>query len=141
MDVGGIGGLSTPVVVDCGALATMLDAARAAGSIEACGLLFGNPGTVREATVARNVAGQPWRRFEIDPAHLFDAHRRARSGPVQLLGCWHSHPGGSALPSAADRAGVRDMDWLWCIVASGRVRGFRPAARGFDEVALLAPAL
>jgi proteasome lid subunit RPN8/RPN11 len=111
-------------------------AVRLHGNSEACGLLFGTAGTIVEATVARNVAAEPWHRFEIDPAHLFDAHRRSRAGPHALIGCWHSHPNGNAQPSRHDRAGVADTDWLWLIVAGGRIRAWRPVPDGFAELVL-----
>ena len=141
MHVGRIDPLSSPVVVNPAARRRMLAAAAAADPLEACGLLFGDGGHIDDASIARNIAAAPWHRFEIDPAHLFDGHRRGRAGPPYLLGCWHSHPGGSPLPSVEDRAGVHDPGWLWLIVAGGGLRGFRPSVAGFDEVALLFPAL
>ncbi|WP_448579188.1 M67 family metallopeptidase [Thermaurantiacus sp.] len=93
---------------------------------EACGLLFG--GQVRgrpvitSASVARNVAAEPWHRFEIDPAHLFASQREARETGAPILGVWHSHPHGRPIPSAEDRAGVTDPAWLWLIAAAGRPR-------------------
>lgn len=114
----------------------MLAAAAEAGGHEACGLLFGVEGRIVEASVAANVSGEPWHRFEIEPAHLFDAHRRDRAGPLRLIGCWHSHPNGRAQPSATDRAGVADMGWLWLIVADGRISAWKPDAAGFAPVAL-----
>lgn len=115
----------------------MLSAAEAANPHEACGLLFGDALEIAEASIARNIARQPDRYFEIDPAHLFDGHRRGRAGPGRLLGCWHSHPLGGPLPSKVDRAGVADLDWLWLIVAAGGIRAFRPTTDGFTEVALV----
>lgn len=115
----------------------MRRAATAAAPNEACGLLFGGAGFIGEATLARNIAAEPRRRFEIDPAHLFDAHRRDRAGPMRLIGCWHSHPDGSAQPSRYDREGVTDMGWLWLIVAEGEIRAWRPVAGGFEPVAML----
>lgn len=114
----------------------MLAATLAAGDDEACGLLFGAAGLIRTATLARNIAADRRRRFEIDPAHLFEGHRQSRAGPDRLIGCWHSHPDGTAFPSRHDRAGVTDMAWLWLIVAGGEVRAFVPTAGGFDPVAL-----
>lgn len=90
-----------------------------------------------EATVARNIAAEPERRFEIDPAHLFDAHRRARSGPLALVGCWHSHPDGSPIPSRLDAEGVADRAWLWLIATRETITGWRPASAGFQPVALV----
>lgn len=118
----------------------MLAAAAAAAPDEACGLLFGRYGVIEEASLAPNIAANRRTRFEIDPAALFDAHRRHREGRAQLLGCWHSHPEGPAVPSRHDRAGVGDMGWLWLIVAHGGIHGFRPTATGFDVVALVVAA-
>lgn len=137
MHVGSIDPLSTPIEVNPRAFDAMLRAAVAAGGLEACGLLFGDSGRIEAASIAPNVADDPRRRFEIDPAQLFDGHRRGRAGPHRLLGCWHSHPNGAALPSSADRAGVHDLGWLWLIVAGGGIRAFRPTHHGFDEVALI----
>lgn len=133
-------GLQGRAILQPTAKARMLQAALKVGTHEACGLLFGanvaGQVDIREASVARNVSDQPERRFEIDPAHLFEAQRRSRKGPERLIGCWHSHPCGNPLPSVHDRAGVIDMNWLWLIVAQGQVRAFRPLAQGFAEVAL-----
>jgi proteasome lid subunit RPN8/RPN11 len=118
---------------------------------EACGLLFG--GRVRggpaiiSASVAKNVAAEPWHRFEVDPAHLFASQREARESGVPILGVWHSHPDGPPIPSKEDRAGVTDPAWLWLIVAPGTPRlalaahlpdptsptGFRPVLLLDDE--------
>ncbi len=100
-------------------------------------MLFGSDNRILEATVARNVARDPSIRFEIDPAHLFDAHRRGRAGPDRIVGCWHSHPNGRAEPSRHDREGVSDEGWLWLIIAGGLIRAWRPVPEGFAEVALI----
>ena len=104
---------------------------------EACGLLFGTADRIVEATVARNVAAEPMRRFEIDPAHLFDAHRRSRAGSLALHGCWHSHPDGSLTPSRHDADGVADLSWLWLIATADGIAAWQPAAEGFRPVALV----
>jgi proteasome lid subunit RPN8/RPN11 len=139
MHVGMIGEGSTPVALAAAAAACIRSASAAARPQEACGLLFGRNGTIEAASIARNVAAEPTRFFEIDPAHLFEAHRRARQGPLCLLGCWHSHPGGRAIPSRADRDGVADLGWLWLIEARGEIAAWRPAAEGFQQVALTEP--
>lgn len=98
---------------------------------EACGLLFGNRAgselIISDVTLAVNIADEPWHGFEVDHAHLFAAQRRARRGREQLLGVWHSHPGGTIEPSAADAAGVVDRNWLWLIVAQGKMGAWLPA--------------
>lgn len=136
MDVGTIAEGSTPALLAASAAQCIRAASAAAAPQEACGLLFGQDGAILEASVAENVAAEPHRFFEIDPAHLFDAHRRARAGPLSIVGCWHSHPGGGAVPSVADRDGVADPGWLWLIEADGLLTAWLPLAQGFQQVAL-----
>jgi proteasome lid subunit RPN8/RPN11 len=134
MEVGSSGAGSRPVRLSAEAAAAIRAAAQASGPLEACGLLFGTEARIGHASVARNVAAEPWHRFEIDPAHLFDGHRTARAGPARLIGCWHSHPGGNAVPSRHDREGALDPGWLWLIIGQDGIRGWRPASHGFDPV-------
>ncbi|WP_264583760.1 M67 family metallopeptidase [Sphingobium sp. B7D2B] len=127
--------------------------AKAAASRECCGLLLGqrlagaDGGTtdiaVTELRAAANVAEQPEHRFEVDPAVLIAAHREARQGGPAIVGHYHSHPHGEAVPSAVDAAmaGAAGEIWLlvgerggllaWQVVASGRIHGV------FDPVELV----
>jgi proteasome lid subunit RPN8/RPN11 len=141
MELGFITDQSSAVRISAAAAGAIHAAMRRCGDEEACGLLFGVPGEIREATVAANVSPEPGHRFEIDPAHLFDAYRRSRAGPLALLGCWHSHPDGRAVPSRRDRDGVSDMAWLWLIATEGTLALWRPVERGFEPVALIGPGL
>ena len=59
-------------------IATLVAEAARAAPAECCGLLLGRDGRISEARPAANVADNPLRRFEIDPAALFAAHREAR---------------------------------------------------------------
>jgi proteasome lid subunit RPN8/RPN11 len=137
MDLGSPAAGSSPVTLSATAAAAMHAEVRRSGNSEACGLLFGRERRITRATIARNVAADPATRFEIDPAHLFDAHRASRAGPDRLIGCWHSHPNGRGEPSSHDREGVSDESWLWLIVAGGAIRAWLPAGEGFAEVALI----
>lgn len=119
----------------------ILGAAAATPSVEVCGLLFGDPAHVVAATACRNVASDPVRAFEIDPADLFSAHRAARGGGPRVIGHYHSHPTGRALPSARDAAMAPPDGALWLIVGGGDVTAWRAVARGviegrFEPVAL-----
>lgn len=85
---------------------------------EGCGLLLGR----REGTAAAIVEVLPARndraspdRYEIGPEAVLGADRRARDQGLELLGAWHSHPGGAAVPSATDRAEAWP-DWCYLIV-------------------------
>lgn len=89
---------------------------------EICGILFGSPTKIMASRPTVNVAVDPARHFEIDPAALIAAHRAARSGGPTIIGHYHSHPGGLAIPSAVDTASARPDDSLWLIVGGGNAR-------------------
>lgn len=68
---------------------------------------------------ALNVAHDPRRSFEIDPAILFSAIRTERAGGARILGYYHSHPAGDPTPSAADLAQACADGRIWLILAQG----------------------
>ena len=96
-----------------------------------------------------NVHPTPRTHFEIDPQALINAHRAQRegaglddasgaaSGPVSgaaseaLIGYFHSHPTGSARPSACDARMAAGDGKIWAIVAGEEVTFWRDAAEGF----------
>ena len=97
--------------------------ARAALPQEACGLLLGRwtgaTVTVCEQRLSRNLALPDARKaFQLDPAAIVQAERRARSQGLELLGCWHSHPAGGARPSARDLA-LAQTGWVQLILGGG----------------------
>ncbi len=130
--------MGSEVRLTSGAVATLLAEAARAAPAEACGLLLGEGDVVARATVAANVAPDPLRHFEIDPAALLAAHRAARDGGAQVLGYWHSHPNGRAGPSATDRAGASGDGRVWAIVsakgAGWRIGCWRDRPDGFEAL-------
>ncbi len=84
---------------------------------EICGLLLGGAGRIEAIAPAPNVAPDPARHFELDPAVLLAAHRQARTGGLAVIGHYHSHPSGVAMPSATDLACAAPDGSLWLIVA------------------------
>jgi predicted GIY-YIG superfamily endonuclease/proteasome lid subunit RPN8/RPN11 len=121
----------TGVEVSAQALETMRAAARAAYPREACGLLLGEGTRITEARVTANVHPLPETHFEIDPQALVDAHRAARSGGLQVLGYFHSHPAGPPEPSATDRACAAGDGRVWAILAGDDVRFWKDGEQGF----------
>lgn len=102
-------------------------AARAAFPTECCGLLEGT----RDSEVFRVTALHPARnratttdRFEIDPADHFAALKAARAAGHAIIGCYHSHPGGKAQPSATDLAGAGEDNFLWLIASNQDLAAF-----------------
>ncbi len=101
----------------------------------------GNGFRIRQLLSSHNVAEDPQRRFEIDPAVLLRCHRLARrpSG-LDILGYYHSHPGGSPVPSRTDADMAQPDGKLWLIVTRTEARMWRAVAQGsmyqrFDPVA------
>lgn len=108
---------------------------------EKCGLLWGHGCDILRAEPATNVAGDPFTTFEIDPRALLAAHRAARSRQgMALLGYYHTHPSGDAMPSVSDAAGAAPDGKFWLIATVGEVLLFRAVAGGalhgrFDRLA------
>ena len=116
-------------------------AAEAAYPEEACGLLVGRsaPGAeycVSAVEASANVAEPPrTRRFEVDPKLRLRLERELRESPDSVIGVYHSHPDGSAVPSETDRSMIFEpaMVWLITAVADGRAgatTGWRPTEDG-----------
>jgi len=103
----------------------LIAAARAAAPNEACGLLEGCRNgadlTVTAVHPAANLSPAPQTGFAIDPAVQFALQRRLRGSGRDIIGCYHSHPGGRAEPSRRDRdfvnwGGCPD-GFVWIILA------------------------
>jgi len=95
----------------------------AAEEDEICGLLLGaEAGHIMAIAPAANVAADPARHFELDPTVLIAAHRAARAGGPAVIGHYHSHPSGVAIPSATDAACASPDGSLWLIVAGQAAR-------------------
>jgi proteasome lid subunit RPN8/RPN11 len=109
---------------------------------EVCGLLFGGPSSIEHAQACDNRSSTPATAFEIDAGALIAAFRRQRAGGPRLVGYYHSHPNGSAIPSARDAAEAAPDGMIWLIVAGNDVRAWSATATGaiegrFDPVDLV----
>ncbi|MCP5412171.1 MAG: M67 family metallopeptidase [Alphaproteobacteria bacterium] len=101
--------------------------AAASAPRECCGLLEGwrdgDVWHVQALHPAGNLAADA-DRFSIDPAAHFAAIRAARLAGRAIIGCYHSHPGGQARPSAADLQGAGAEDFVWLIAADRELAAF-----------------
>lgn len=107
---------------------------------ECCGLLLGRPGEVLEAVPTPNVAADRRRRFQVDPAAHFAAIRRARGGRLDVIGAYHSHPHGPAMPSETDKAeAFDDPTFVHLLVTptDRRIAAYLLAGGNFVEVPLV----
>ena len=115
-------------------IATLVAEAACAAPAECCGILLGQGGRVDEVRPAANVAADPLRRFEIDPAALLAAHREARAGGAELVGYYHSHPEGHPVPSATDCEHASGDRRAWAIIAGGEVAFWCDGEDGFEAL-------
>ena len=113
----------------------LVDEAARAAPHEACGLLLGGAdGVLRRILPCANVARDPARHFEIEPAALIAALRAERGGGERVIGYYHSHPTGESLPSATDRAMAARDGRVWAIVAGESVGWWRDTADGCERL-------
>jgi proteasome lid subunit RPN8/RPN11 len=109
--------------------ANLLAVARTAVPNETCGLLEGmREGIVVTVTAihpAANIAGNPRDSFAIDPAFHFSLQRALRGTGREVLGCFHSHPDGQAVPSRRDRDNGCADGFVWIIIATGVIDDVR----------------
>ncbi len=88
---------------------------------EACGLLVAdqlNPNRILRVVFAKNISEHPQTTFEIDPQTLINTHRSARERGELVVGCFHSHPNGKALPSPKDCERADEDGFLWLVIAT-----------------------
>ena len=117
------------VSVSASAAGIMLAHARRARPRECCGLLVGGRGRVKTAVPMPNLA-RTRTRFQIDPrAHIaLQRVLRVIAPALSIVGVYHSHPRGRAVPSETDIAEAQYPDWIHVIVGLG---GARPETRAF----------
>lgn len=108
--------------------------ARQAHPEECCGILLGEKMEVTQAHAAGNAHPTPATHFEIDPQALIDAHRAAREDGPQVLGYYHSHPTGVAVPSETDWAMAAHDGKVWAIIDADGVRLWRDEPDGFHAL-------
>jgi proteasome lid subunit RPN8/RPN11 len=118
------------VTISSDLLLRLVAEAAASPDAEVCGLLFGAAGRIEAIAACANVAANPARTFEIDPAALFAAHRRARAGGLAVVGHYHSHPSGLPVPSPRDAAQAMGDGAVWMILGGGMARAWRSVEVG-----------
>jgi desampylase len=137
------------VVVPARVLATLRSRAAHARGRECCGALLGDArrGAITRAVAIPNAADPPRRAYAIRPRHLLTVERAAAAAGVAVLGFYHSHPGGRAVPSVSDQDGAWP-GYFYFIIAAGTYAAagddlpavaawrLRDDRSGFDRLAL-----
>jgi len=82
-------------------ISQMVGHARAEAPLEACGVLAGKEGVVERVYPAINME-KSLVRYTMDPQQQFRIFMEIEERGWELLGIYHSHPGGAAYPSERD---------------------------------------
>lgn len=99
---------------------------------EACGLVALDSDDRPAFAMCLTNADVSPRRFTIDPAEFFGAHRFSESIGLRVGAVFHSHVKTEAVPSPTDIAAQLGEDWIHFII--GPVVGQRPLLRAFRIV-------
>ena len=107
----------------------MVEHARQERPRECCGLLVGGRGRITVAVPLRNLA-RGRTRYRVDPAAHIALQRvlRVIAPGTSIVGVYHSHPHGPAVPSETDVAEALYPDWIHVIIG---LQSGRPKTRGF----------
>lgn len=109
------------------------------GERERCGVLLGERAArcvrVLEARFVENVDARSGR-FELDSGGVVAAALDAEARRLAVVGFFHSHPRGAAVPSLADRAGAWN-EHVVLIAAGGRLCAHWPVDGGFVPLRLV----
>ncbi|HFE38780.1 MAG TPA: M67 family peptidase [Gammaproteobacteria bacterium] len=84
---------------------------------EICGLIAARDGRVSTIYPVPNVSAKPERLFSMDAKAQIDAMRSMRENGEQLFAIYHSHPHGSAYPSATDLKEAQYPDVVYLIIS------------------------
>ena len=103
--------------------------ARADAPIECCGLLVGTRARIDDSVPTRNVVASPTR-YEVDPREHIALIRTLRGTDRLIVGTYHSHPAGPAVPSPTDVARAFYPDFIYLIVSLAE--GADPSICGYQ---------
>ena len=123
-----------PIEVTRDVIEALQAEARDAHPRECCGIMLGQGSRITAIAPATNVHPAPERHFELDPPVLIAAHRAAREGGPEVIGYYHSHPVGEAVPSSTDRAMASGDGRIWAIIAGEELKFWRDAPEGFEAL-------
>ncbi|WP_457591918.1 M67 family metallopeptidase [Geoglobus sp.] len=106
------------------------------GEIERCGLLSGRVGKTIEVIGAfelENVRSSPVE-FELNPLETLEIFESVEKVGHEVVGVWHTHPRGKAVPSPKDVQGMKNFPGLWVIIAQGEIGWYLAGEKGFEKV-------
>ena len=104
------------LLLDSVLLDQIIDHVRQCLPEEGCGFLIGRESRATRFVPVPNALGSPTA-FEVEPGVLFGLMRDLRSSGEDLVGICHSHPVGTARPSARDVADAHYPSSFYLIVS------------------------
>lgn len=114
----------------------VVEHSRFAGVEEACGLLATDEkGTVQFAYSLTNAARSA-NSFTIDPSEFHGAACHAERLGWEIGGVFHSHPGGTLVPSKTDMDNAPSPAWLYVIVSGSQLAAFRIVGHRYRRLAI-----
>jgi proteasome lid subunit RPN8/RPN11 len=119
----------------------ILQQAESTPQLEICGLIAARDGYPTRCFAVPNVAKDPSHLFAMEPRRQIDVFRKMRERGEELFAIYHSHPGGSAVPSQTDLQQVGYPEALYLIIGTGdrgmpEIRGWRLSGGEIVEVEL-----
>jgi len=118
----------------------------AGAAAEVCGVLVGDGASdadaadrVAEAVPVANVAADPERFYELDPAETVATIEDAESRGRDVIGFYHSHPRGPAEPSETDRDRATWTGYVYAIVAPEEIVAYRWTGEAFRPLRVETP--
>ncbi|WP_284013106.1 desampylase [Halobaculum litoreum] len=94
---------------------------------------------VVEAVAVDNVAADPERFYELDPAETVAAIEAGADRGLDVVGFYHSHPRGPADPSATDRERATWSGYVYCVVAPDDLVAYRWTGETFRPLRVETP--
>ena len=117
----------------------LLAQARSAYPLEACGLMAGREGMVRQLYPVANRLASPYA-YEMEPEEQIQAMLDMEDRGWEMLAIYHSHPHGPDTPSVTDVAKAFYPDVAQVIVSLGEqppsVRAFLIAGGNISDIPL-----
>jgi len=128
----------------------------AGAAAEVCGVLVGDRASdadgagdgvadtgatdrVAEAVPVANVAADPERFYELDPAETVATIEDAETRGRDAIGFYHSHPRGPAEPSETDRDRATWTGYVYAIVAPEEIVAYRWTGEAFRPLRVETP--
>ena len=103
---------------------------------EACAILYGNKikekNTVKEIWLTKNSNPSPIE-FTLSAEQTWEMDQKRKEFNLEIIGIFHSHPKGEALPSSTDKKFMQNNPYVW-IIYSGINKNFRAFILESDSI-------